>query len=107
MKELSVQELKLWQQQEKPFCLLDVREEHEREAAHMGGEWIPMGEVLRHSAQLPADRPVVVYCRKGVRSAIVIQRLEKKYDMHNLYNLQGGLTAWQAMERQEEDPQAR
>lgn len=78
------------------FFLLDVREEDEREVANIGGAFIPMGEVLANHQQIPTNKPVVIYCRKGVRSAIVIQRLQDKYGLSNLLNLKGGLVAWQA-----------
>lgn len=92
MQELSATALLQWVQEQRPFTLLDVREEEEREHDHIGGEWIPMDEVLKRHTELPKDHPVVLYCRKGVRSAIVIQRLQEKYGMQNLYNLVGGIT---------------
>jgi adenylyltransferase/sulfurtransferase len=98
MKELDAKELLHWQQNATMFELLDVREPHEREAAHIGGIFIPMGECLARSAEIPSDRPVVVYCKKGIRSAIVIQRLTDKLGLQNLYNLKGGITAWQALD---------
>jgi rhodanese-related sulfurtransferase len=36
----------------------------------------------------------VLYCAKGIRSAMVIQRLEEKYGYTNLVNLSGGMYAW-------------
>lgn len=93
LQDISPYELMAWIQAQRPFALLDVREEDERQHDHIGGEWIPMDEVLKRQQELPADKPLVVYCRRGVRSAIIIQRLQEKYGMHNLYNLSGGLTA--------------
>lgn len=72
--------------------LLDVREDFEREDYHIGGMHIPMGDVLAQSQTIPQNIPVVVYCRKGVRSAIIIQRLEG-LGYTNLYNLSGGIEA--------------
>lgn len=92
MQQLSPTELWQWVQEQRPFTLLDVREEDERQLDHIGGEWIPMDEVLKRHDELPTHQPLVLYCRKGVRSAIVIQRLQEKYGMHNLYNLAGGIT---------------
>lgn len=100
MQEITVQELEQWQQEHRDFVLLDVREEHERLAGHLGGEWLPMAEVMRRVSEISIEKPVVLYCRKGVRSAIVIQRLEDKYGFTNLFNLIGGMHAWQAMKKQ-------
>jgi adenylyltransferase/sulfurtransferase len=93
--EISCQELQKWTAESKPFFLLDVREEHEREMFHIGGTVIPMDEVLANHHQIPTNIPVVIYCRKGLRSAIIIQRLQDKFGMTNLYNLKGGLLAWE------------
>ncbi len=44
--------------------------------------------------QLPADRPLLVLCRTGRRSARVCTLL-KNAGFTNVYNLEGGLTAWE------------
>jgi len=95
MNEISCQDLKAWIAESKPFFLLDVREEQERTVAHIGGTFIPMSDVLANHALIPSDVPVVIYCRKGVRSAIVIQRLQDKFGWTHLYNLKGGIMAWE------------
>jgi adenylyltransferase/sulfurtransferase len=46
-------------------------------------------------AEIPRDQPVIIYCRKGIRSQIAIQRLEEKFAFTNLFNLQGGLEKWE------------
>lgn len=43
------------------------------------------------------DKPVVIHCRSGARSASVINALETQYGFTNLFNLKGGILAW-AME---------
>lgn len=97
MNEISCQELKIWIAESKPFFLLDVREEQERNESHIGGTFIPMSEVMTHHELIPKNIPVIIYCRKGVRSAIVIQRLQDKVGYTNLYNLKGGLMAWEKL----------
>lgn len=44
--------------------------------------------------QLPADRPILVLCRTGRRSARVCTLL-KNAGLTDVYNLEGGLTAWE------------
>lgn len=77
----------------KPFMLLDVRETFERSAFNIGGEHIPLDEVIAHRDKIPTDTPVVIYCEKGIRSTILIQRLEAS-GFDNLYNLSGGMVNW-------------
>ena len=93
MKQLTPAELKVWQTENKDFLLLDVREEHERELYNIGGIHIPMGELMSRLDELPKDKEVVLYCEKGIRSVIAIQRLESS-GFHNLVNLSGGMKAW-------------
>lgn len=98
MNEISCQELRTWIAESKPFFLLDVREEHERNAAHIGGTFIPMSEVMAQHEKIPSDVPVVIYCRRGVRSAIIIQRLQDKFGWSHLYNLKGGILACEQLQ---------
>jgi adenylyltransferase/sulfurtransferase len=45
--------------------------------------------------EIPTDRDIVVYCRSGMRSAMVVNflRMSGKYP-NNLYNLSGGIHLW-------------
>lgn len=99
MKEITVQELKDWKDQGKDFQLVDVREDFEYEMSNLGGELIPLGGVLIESGKIDKNKPVVLMCRSGKRSAMAIMQLEQQ-GFDNLYNLQGGILAWQ----QEIDP---
>lgn len=94
MKQLKPHELQKWVDHGRDFLLLDVREQWEREANHMGGMHIPMGEIFRRMGEIPKDCDVVIYCEKGIRSLIVVQRLES-FGYNNLHNLSGGIKAWQ------------
>jgi rhodanese-related sulfurtransferase len=74
--------------------LLDVREDYEHDEFNIGGQLIPLDEIMAQAEQIPRDKTVVVYCKKGIRSQIAIQRLEDKFGFTNLLNLKGGLEAW-------------
>ncbi len=95
MKQLSVTELKEWMANGKDFLLVDVREEWERQNYNIGGMHIPMGELTGRTDEIPKDKEVILYCEKGIRSVIVIQRLES-LGFQNLFNLSGGIKAWKA-----------
>jgi len=79
------------------FILIDVRESFEREHFNIGGLHIPMQNVFERVDEIPKDKNVVLYCQKGIRSMIVIQRLSEKFGYQNLINLQGGMDAWLKM----------
>jgi adenylyltransferase/sulfurtransferase len=94
MKEVTVQELKAMMDNGSDFQLIDVREPFEAEAANIGGELIPMGEVLSNVDKIAKDKPVVVHCRSGARSATIINALQSQHGFENLHNLKGGIMAW-------------
>jgi adenylyltransferase/sulfurtransferase len=94
MKEVTVQELKLMKDGNEDFQLIDVREEHENEIANLGGELIPMGEVIENVDKISKDKKVVIHCKSGARSASIINVLENQFGFTNLYNLKGGILAY-------------
>jgi sulfur-carrier protein adenylyltransferase/sulfurtransferase len=93
-KEITVLELKAWIDKKEKIELLDVREIFEREICSIGGINIPMNEIPKQVDQVPLDRPVVVYCHHGMRSAMIVKFLSEEFGLTNLYNLEGGIHAW-------------
>jgi rhodanese-related sulfurtransferase len=75
--------------------LIDVREPYEHEAGRIeDARHIPLDQLAREAETIDRDRPVIVHCRVGGRSAMVVQALRAAgYDAHNLA---GGLEAWVA-----------
>ena len=94
MKSKTVTELKEMLDNKEEFQLIDVREEHEFETCNLNGLLIPMGEIADNVDKVSKDKPVVVHCRSGKRSANVIHYLETNFGFNNLYNLEGGILAW-------------
>ena len=99
---ITPRELQIRLQQQELF-LLDVREPFEHEAFNIGGQSIPLGDLISMAANIPANQPVIVYCKKGIRSQIAIQRLEDKFGFINLINLKGGIEAWKKSIKSEDD----
>ena len=93
MQEIDVKELNQWQEEGRNFLLVDVREPYEHEAFNIGGKLIPLGELMPRRNELDKEIPIVLYCEKGIRSTIAIQRLEGA-GFHLLYNLKGGMKAF-------------
>ncbi len=81
-------------QDKEDIILLDVREPWEHEDFNIGGTLIPLDTILANIDLINKDKTVVVYCRKGIRSQIAIQRLQQRYTFGNLCNLTGGMEAW-------------
>jgi rhodanese-related sulfurtransferase len=93
MNEISVQELKEKIDKGEDFQLIDVREDFEFETSNLGGQSIPLGGILIEAEKVSKNKPVVVMCRSGKRSAAAIMQLEQ-HGYTNLYNLKGGILAW-------------
>ena len=74
--------------------LIDVREDYEHDEFNIGGTLIPLGNILQQAEHIRKDKPVILYCHKGIRSQIAIQRLQEKFHLKNLINLIGGTEAW-------------
>jgi len=79
-----------------PPLLLDVREPWEWEIGNLAGQGailIPYSEVESRLGELPRERPIVVYCQVGVRSALVAETLMRR-GFETVAHLQGGYLAW-------------
>lgn len=76
--------------------VLDVREPDEWAAGHIpGATLIPLGELASRLGDLPPDRPIVVVCRSGNRSAQGRDILLRG-GFPAVTSLNGGMTDWAA-----------
>jgi sulfur-carrier protein adenylyltransferase/sulfurtransferase len=81
---------------DRDFVLVDVREANEYEINKIPGSvLIPKGEFLNGHAleQLSTDKPVVLHCKTGVRSAEVLAVL-KGAGYGDAVHVGGGVAAW-------------
>lgn len=93
MKEITVHELDCMRKNNEPHFLLDVREDDELAIAMLEGAFqIPMDEIAVRSNELPNDKPIIVMCRSGRRSAMIVSRLA--YLGFDALNLKGGILEW-------------
>lgn len=77
------------------YQLLDVRQPGEYEQGHLAGALlIPVKELGSRSAELDRNKPLIVYCRSGVRSKAASQLLLAD-GFKDVYNMSGGIMAWQ------------
>lgn len=78
--------------------IVDVRPERMfREGHLLGARSIPYRQLFARLAELPEDKmaPVFVYCREG-RSSTMAAFLLKQEGWVRVYNLRGGIQAWEA-----------
>lgn len=80
----------------RPFRLIDVREEDEFHICKL--EWAELIPLSRFMEEAPArlvdkDKPIVVYCHHGMRSARAAAAL-RRMGYEEVYNLTGGIEAW-------------
>ncbi len=81
---------------ERDFLLVDVREPGEHEIVRIeGAVLIPQGRFLDGSvlAELPTDRPIVLHCKSGRRSAECLAILQGA-GFADASHLGGGILAW-------------
>ena len=76
------------------FLLIDVREDKElaickiNQATH-----IPMNNIPNCLDQIDSNKPVIIMCKSGGRSAKICQYLQD-CGYSNIYNLNGGIIKW-------------
>ena len=75
--------------------VLDVRGAAEWEAGHLPGvPNIPVGHLPDRLDEVPTDRPLVVHCQGGGRSAIAASLLQAR-GIRDVLNLTGGYQEWE------------
>ena len=95
--DVSAAELRRLLEGDVPLALLDVREDIEVALEPMEGALhIPLREVVARMNELDGDRPTVVVCAAGVRSARAIEALKAAGYPGQFLNLEGGMRAWAA-----------
>src|SRR5580698_384733 len=76
--------------------IVDVRREAEFAAGHIeGARLMPLHKLESMVAGLSKDRPVVVHCKGGYRSAIGCSLIQRA-GFENVMNVMGGFDAWVA-----------
>jgi len=82
-----------------PF-ILDVRSEGEYEQSHVASCNLLINHeaVLSMVDSIPKNREVLIYCRSGMRSQMAAMFLiQAGYEGTSLFNLEGGIMAWQSL----------
>ena len=93
--EISAEELRREMDQKGPdLVLIDVREPHEWDIAHIeGARLIPLGQLPERLGELDGHAEIVTHCHHGVRSMKALALL-KGAGFGRVRSLAGGIDAW-------------
>lgn len=95
IREITPAELQQLLSNDQPPTLIDVREEGEAAICSIeGSTLIPMSTLPSRFDEIPADRPVVLYCHHGMRSMMAGQWLAQHG--YEVLSLAGGIDRWAA-----------
>lgn len=104
IKELEVEDLK--QKLDRPdykdeIVLIDCREQEEWDAGHIKqAQFLPLSKFedevkkAEESGLINKEKTLILQCRSGKRSMTACEYLESR-GYNDLYNLEGGILAWQ------------
>ncbi|MEA2448584.1 MAG: sulfur-carrier protein adenylyltransferase/sulfurtransferase, partial [Thermoleophilaceae bacterium] len=87
--------------------IVDVREQHEFEEAHLPGAiHVPRGHLESRIEGKVGDksRPVVLYCASGQRSALAANTLQQLLGYEDVASMTGGITLWKDRGYEVESP---
>lgn len=92
----SAQETARWMQEESIY-LLDVRDDMEWDEKHIpGAHHTFVGYLEENPPSLSKERRIVVHCSVGHRSGLAVSILRRQ-GFTDVYNMLGGLTAWEKL----------
>ena len=96
--DISAAELKQRYANSETVTILDVREELEFNTFNIGGNNIPLGNLLRSIDELDYNKQqeIIVICQRGLRSETA-RRVLEQHGYMNVKNLSGGLLAWRKL----------
>ena len=89
--------------------IVDVREQHEFEDAHLpGAVHVPRGhlESRIEGAVCDRDKRVILYCASGNRSALAAHTLQELLGYEDVASMRGGITLWKDRGYEVEVPRA-
>lgn len=92
----SASEAARWNE-EGDLTILDVRDDMEWEEKHIpGAQHTFVGYLEENLPAVPKDRPIVAHCSVGHRSGLAVSILRRN-GFTNVYNMLGGITAWEKL----------
>ena len=96
VKNIDAKTLKKWLENNEAV-VVDVREPAEHEAERIyGSNLLPLANVCKKSLPCYENKKLVLHCRSGKRSLNACQKLISEDLNLEIYNLEGGISAWSA-----------
>ena len=96
MKSIDAKTLKAWLDK-KEAVLVDVRELDEHEKMYIpGATLIPLGTIQKEMLLDYGTKKLVIHCQKGMRGCTACEKLLLDDPSLEVYNLEGGISAWEA-----------
>lgn len=96
LKTIDAPTLKLWLEQDEAI-LIDVREPGEHASGHItGAHLVPLSRFDAGNLPDTGSRSLVIHCLKGGRGQSACQALLAVRPDIDVYNLEGGISAWEA-----------
>ena len=90
---IDVFELKKWLDSGTDCCLVDVRQPIEFEAGRLSDLNLPLSMLSENIQKLPQHKPIILYCKSGLRSEKAAYLLKNK-GFNSIFTLKGGLQDW-------------
>ncbi len=95
IKTVDSKTLKKWLEKDEAV-IIDVREPNEHEHCHIKGSMLmPSSKINAHSLARFKNKKIVFHCKLGRRSAMACEKVAKEDPKLQIYNLEGGIDAWQ------------
>ena len=95
--EITVHKLNEIREEDKKVQILDVREDTERDHAHIKGTiHIKLNELSARHSELDKNKNIFVMCHTGTRSQTVVKWLKSQNYQYSV-NVLGGIDAWAAL----------
>lgn len=96
IKNINSETLKKWLENSEAV-VVDVREPAEHEAERISGaNLVPLTTVCKKSLPEFSNKKLVIHCRSGKRSQNACTKLLQEDPDLEIYNLEGGISAWAA-----------
>jgi len=95
MEHVDAKTLQQWLDKEEAV-LIDVREPEEHQANNIPHAHLkPLSDIAHHDFSEFMDKKVVMHCKSGKRGLQACQKLKEMAPQLEVYNLEGGIDAWQ------------
>jgi rhodanese-related sulfurtransferase len=94
VKNIDAKTLKKWLENNE-VVIIDVREPAEHEAAKISGSnLLPVASICKDLLPQCRNKKLVLHCHSGKRSSNACQKLISEDPNLEIYNLEGGISAW-------------